>query len=251
MANSAVQRHLLSSDNSSGSESMATPSVYPRPTRQAAMAHRSRGLHIRPSYRFDSSSSSPSSDSSSSSVYIPTPRKMPRTNTKSKHSISSGTRRTTRSMTKHPEPVEPVLVDVVNTVDSKPTKDVPMTPPPAEKPQEVLPEAESVRDEETTTAPDSSTPCICTSFKVGHVSNFAKGDRVQVYMRTHGEWSWRAGKVANTSHFRPRLTNTGSRTYPVLLEQRLPRIIQWFDPGLRRIRHSDPGSCCGMETPAQ
>ena len=47
-----------------------------------------------------------------------------------------------------------------------------MTPPPAEKPQEV-PHAEPVRDEDTTPTPDSSTPCICTSFKVGHVSNFA------------------------------------------------------------------------------
>ncbi|KAI0328008.1 hypothetical protein GY45DRAFT_1326959 [Cubamyces sp. BRFM 1775] len=166
---------------------------------------------------------------------------MPRSNTKSKSSVSMENRRMTRSMTKSIVPAEPVLVDVVNTVNNIHNENAPLIPPPLEEPQQVL-QTETVRDDKAVGVPDSEAPCICATFK--------KGDKVEVYMRTHGEWGWRAGKVANTSQFRPRLTKTGSRAYPVLLEQRRPRIIQWFDPGLTRrvIRHSNSGSCCSVET---
>ncbi|KAL7285926.1 hypothetical protein ACG7TL_001040 [Trametes sanguinea] len=64
------------------------------------------------------------------------------------------------------------------------------------------------------------------------------GDRVKVYMFRHGEWRWVPGKVASLRSFAPRLTASGSTSYPVLLDQQLPRIIMWFDPGEDRIQHS-------------
>ncbi|KAH9891240.1 hypothetical protein C8Q73DRAFT_837799 [Cubamyces lactineus] len=208
MPNSTVQRYCPSDDNSLSPGSMATPSVYPRATRQAAIVARSRSLLIGYSHLLDSPPSSPCSDSSSSSIYIPTPRKMPRSNTKSKYSVSSGTRRMTRSMAKQtePEPAESVLADVVNTVDQAiPTENALPTQSSVEGPLQKVPWAETVRDEETVGASVSGAPCVCTTFK--------KGEQVEVYMRTHGEWSWRAGKVANTNHFRPRLTGLAHSLY--------------------------------------
>ncbi|OSD05678.1 hypothetical protein PYCCODRAFT_1465016 [Trametes coccinea BRFM310] len=68
--------------------------------------------------------------------------------------------------------------------------------------------------------------------------SFRTGDRVKVYMFRHGEWRWVPGKVASLRSFAPRLTASGSTSYPVLLDQQLPRIIMWFDPGEDRIQHS-------------
>ncbi|KAI0369911.1 hypothetical protein BV20DRAFT_1113405 [Pilatotrama ljubarskyi] len=65
------------------------------------------------------------------------------------------------------------------------------------------------------------------------------GDAVTVCMQRRGRWHWTSGKVANLRRFRPRRTNSGT-TYPVLLDQRRPRIIQWFDPTQGHILKASP-----------
>ncbi|KAI0668659.1 hypothetical protein C8Q78DRAFT_1146839 [Trametes maxima] len=62
-----------------------------------------------------------------------------------------------------------------------------------------------------------------------HDQQFHTGAKVRVYMKSGDSWRWRTGKIANLRIFRPRETGDGHCAYPVLLSQRYPRIIQWFN----------------------
>ncbi|OJT11586.1 hypothetical protein TRAPUB_11895 [Trametes pubescens] len=56
-------------------------------------------------------------------------------------------------------------------------------------------------------------------------------ERVMVYMPDGNGGLWRPGKIADLKNFRPKITVTGSFSYPVVLDQWFPRIMQWFDEG--------------------
>ncbi|KAI0369909.1 hypothetical protein BV20DRAFT_967252 [Pilatotrama ljubarskyi] len=61
--------------------------------------------------------------------------------------------------------------------------------------------------------------------------SFKTGDKVEVYMPWRGQYRWRPGKVIISGTFNPRKTPRGTFAYPVLLDQRYPRIVHWFEEG--------------------
>ncbi|KAI0825358.1 hypothetical protein BC628DRAFT_269445 [Trametes gibbosa] len=127
-------------------------------------------------------------------------------------------RRITRSMTRA-KPFE----DIVNTA---PSSGAVPAPDSSSKTRRLRPEE----------APVSESQAMTAAPETPRVIIYKAGDRVQVYMRRDGEYTWCSGKVPNLRSFRVRTSGTGSKLYPVLLDQRRPRIVRWFDEGQGQIR---------------
>ncbi|KAI0358819.1 hypothetical protein OH77DRAFT_1518105 [Trametes cingulata] len=149
-------------------------------------------------------------------------------------SAASSSRRVTRSMTKT-KPLE----DIVNTTTSG--------APSSKTSQSKARRAYTSRTRREQAAKDENAPSLATksarspSVKARRDDlSFQAGDKVEVYMRWRGRYSWQPGKVILGGPFQPRKTSQGYAAYPVLLDQRLPRIVHWFDEGKGHIVKGRP-----------
>ncbi|KAL1940684.1 hypothetical protein VTO73DRAFT_8119 [Trametes versicolor] len=69
--------------------------------------------------------------------------------------------------------------------------------------------------------------------------SFRTGDLVVVYASdNNGGRIWCTGEVAHLKRCHgPKLTDAGTYEYPVMLDNRQPRVTQWFDESLGHIYH--------------